>query len=405
MYGRTLYAFMQEQNIGHVEKFIVSRIEEQNAVLGQEVITLEEYAASRMATGNIIKDDLIIIAVSERYNAEIVIELENRKIYHYLTITQEEWDIIEHATLFDSIIPQKNIVILMYHRIIESNYNFWKLNVTPTTFEKHIKYICENYKVLRLEEDWENIVEADQKYVVITFDDGYVDNYQFALPILEKYHVPATIFVSTDLIDTDEMYWWDELENIFIMNQYMGEFLFNGNLYKVADYDSRKKVCIMIRNHIKDMNPIKQKESMNELRSALEVERPVISELRCINTTELTRIAASPYVTIGGHTKSHLSMGWHHPEELLRSEIKESLRILEKIIRRTPRVFAYPFGGAGDRCNLADHILSEYGIRKSVLVQNGNVSISDGMYNMPRHMVFEGEDMEKKLKKIWGIYG
>ena len=49
-----------------------------------------------------------------------------------------------------------------------------------------------------------------------------------------------------------------------------------------------------------------------------------------MNTQELRRMAASPYVTIGGHTRSHLSMGSVHPKELLRSEIEESLSILEK---------------------------------------------------------------------------
>ena len=404
-YGRTLYAYMQEQNLGHIEKFIVSEQDAQCVVLGKEVITLEDYGARRMSGDGAAEEDLIIIAVSEKYDTEIIGKLESRKIYHYVTLTQEEWNIIDRATLFKCIIPYKNIAILMYHRIIDSDYNFWKLNVTPATFEKHIKYISENYRVLRLEEDWGNIVEAGQKYVVITFDDGYVDNYQFALPVLEKYYVPATIFVSTDLIDTDEMYWWDELEKMFIIDKYFGKFMFDGTSYTVTDSDSRKDVCVTIRNHIKNMNPIKRKESMDELRAVLGLEQPETSELRCVRTSELTRMAGSPCITIGGHTKSHLSMGNIHPEELLRSEIEKSLSILTEKTGKKPDVFAYPFGGAEDRCNAADRIISECGIRKSVLVKNGNVNVNDKMYNLPRHMVFEGEDMKKKLNKIWGIYG
>lgn len=404
-YGRTLYAYMQEQSIGHIENFIVSEEVEQKAVLGQEVITLEEYAARRMLGDEVAEKDLIIIAVSEKYDAEIMRKLESRKIYHYVTLTQEEWNIIDHKTLFEGITPYKNIAVLMYHRIIDSDYNFWKLNVTPTTFEKHIKYISENYRVLRLEENWKNIVEAGQKYVVITFDDGYVDNYRFALPILEKYHVPATIFVSTDLIDTDKMYWWDELEKIFIVDKYTGEFMFDGALYKVTDLDSEKNVCITIRNRIKNMNPIEQRKSMAELRAVLGLEQPETFELRCVNTSELAKMAKSPYITVGGHTKSHLSMGNIHSVELLRSEIAESITILKEKTGKEINVFAYPFGGAEDRCDMADQIISECGIRKSVLVKNGNINVDDKMYNTPRHMVFEGEDMEKKLRKIWGVYG
>ena len=68
-------------------------------------------------------------------------------------------------------------------------------------------------------------------------------------------------------------------------------------------------------------------------------------------------------------------------------------------------MFAYPFGGVEDRCDVADKILSECGIKKSVLVRNGNVSVTDAMYNLPRHMVLESEDIEKKMRKIWGVYG
>ncbi len=404
-YGRTLYAFLKEQNIGHIEKFIVSRADQQSVVLGKEVIALEKYVVQRAVARVPDKEDIIIVAVSELYSAEVVWELENKKLYHYITLTEKEWDVIKDETLFSCIVPQKNIAVLMYHRIIDSNYNFWKLNVSPRTFEEHIRYISQNYKVLRLEEEWSNIVEADQKYVVVTFDDGYADNYRYALPILEKYHVPATIFVSTDLIDTDEMYWWDELEKIFLIDKYRGEFVFGGVSYKISDANDSRDVCVRIRNLIKDMDPAERRGNLADLRSLLGLEQPETSELRCVNTPELERMARSPYVTIGGHTKSHLSMGSFHSENLLRLEIEESLGILEEKTGKKIKVFAYPYGGPKDRCDLADKMIADCGIKKSMLVRNGNISVDDGTYNLPRHMVFEGEDMEKKIRKIWGLYG
>ncbi len=405
MYGKTLCAYIQEQKIGYIDKFIVSERDAGQVVLGKNVITLEEYSAQRTTISEFVEEDIIIIAVSERYSTEVVNRLENRNLHNYITLTQKEWDVIGREVLFDWVIPQKNIAVLMYHRIIDSDYTFWQLNVSPKTFEKHIKYISENYKVLRLEEEWSDIVVPDEKYVVITFDDGYVDNYRFALPILEKYQVPATIFVSTDLIDTDDMYWWDELEKIFIVDKYVGEFVFAGIQYKIADLNDRRKVCLTIRNRIKVMSSAERRNSMSELRSVMKVEQSFTSELRCVNTSELIRMAESPYVTIGGHTKSHLSMGKVHSAELLHSEMEESLEILEKKIGKKIEVFAYPFGGAEDWCDASDQIMVECGIKKSVLVKNGNVSIDDKMYNIPRHMIFDSEDIVKKMRKIWGIYG
>lgn len=404
-YGRSLYAFMQEQDIGDIEKFIVSESNGESTVWGRKVITLKEYDSRRIIDGVSVEADLIIVAVSGKYSAEIVKQLENRKLYNYLILAQEEWAVICNEVLFDTVFPQRNIAVLMYHRVINSNYYFWKLNVSPTTFEKHIKYISENYKVLRLEEEWDNLVDVNRKYVVITFDDGYVDNYQYALPILEKYHVPATIFVSTDLIDTNEMYWWDELEKIFIVDKYLGEFVFNDVLYRITDSADSKRVCIAIRNRIKNMRPAERKKSMNALRSVLGLRQSYTSELRCVNTSEIARMAASPFITIGGHTKSHLSMGSSHSVGLLRSEMMESLNLLEKKIGKKVEVFAYPFGGAEDRCDAADRIAVECGMKKTVLVKNGNVSVSDDMYNLPRHMMFENDNIEAKMRRIWGLYG
>lgn len=405
VYGRKLLAFMQEQDIGHIENFIVSESVLEKTVLGRQVITLEEYAAGRMLDRESTEAELIIVAATKKNGAEMVQQLEKRELHNYLVLTQEDWDEINNTVLFDGITPMRNIAVLMYHRVIDSTYNFWKLNISPATFEKHIKYISENYRVLRLEEEWDNLVDENRKYVVITFDDGYVDNYQYALPILEKYHVPATIFVSTDLIDTNEMYWWDELEKIFIVDKYLGEFVFNGVLYRIEDSADSERVCFTIRNRIKNMDPTERKRSLNALRSALGQGQAYAAELRCVNTLELTEMAASPFITIGGHTKSHLSMGSGHSVELLRSEMTESLNILEKKIGKKVEVFAYPFGGAEDQCDAADRIAAECGMKKTVLVKNGNVNISDKMYNLPRHMMFENDNIEAKMRGIWGLYG
>ena len=332
MYGKILYAYILEQNIGCIDNFIVSESDTQRILFGKNVITLEEYSVQRSVAADQAKRDMIIIAVSEKYSTEVVRQLEDRELHNYVSLTKKEWEVMEGEVLFDWITPRKNIAVLMYHRIIESDYNFWKLNVSPPIFEKHMRFISENYKILRLEEDWKEIVEPNQRYVVITFDDGYVDNYRFALPILEKYHIPATVFVSTNLIDTNEMYWWDELEKIFIVDKYLGEFVFEGISYKITDSDTREEACLTIRNYIKAQNLKKQRASIIKLRSILGTERTETSELRCMNTQELARMAESPYVTIGGHTKSHLSMGDIHSRELLCSEITEGLDILEKKI-------------------------------------------------------------------------
>jgi hypothetical protein len=87
--------------------------------------------------------------------------------------------------------------------------------VCAKTFEAHVVYLQKHFVVLALDdllERWRiDQLDADKAYCVITFDDGWQDNYQFALPVLKQYGLPATIFLATDFIGTDRWFWPDQV--------------------------------------------------------------------------------------------------------------------------------------------------------------------------------------------------
>lgn len=99
----------------------------------------------------------------------------------------------------------KGLPVLMYHSIQDSKTN--EAMISPILFEEEMKYLKDNnYTTLSLDEAYnffENNVPVPEKSVVLTFDDGYVDNYTLAYPILKKFGLKATIFVITSSIDTD----------------------------------------------------------------------------------------------------------------------------------------------------------------------------------------------------------
>lgn len=396
-YGRTLYSFLQEKCICTIKGFVISSVSADKELFEKNIYQFHNL--------DFTKEDIIIIAVSDKYDREIIRLLRDKNLSNYIQFNEEEWKIIKDNTSFECIKPRNNIAVLLYHRILESEYNFWQLNVTPTTFEKHMKYISENFHLLRLEDDWKKIVNENEKYIVVTFDDGYVDNYWNALPILEKYHIPATVFVSTDLIGTNEMYWWDELENYFILNKYRGTFWFEGKEYTIFTEEDAKGTCITIRNYLKKLYSKERKTKMKELRKILKVEKVYDKMLRCVNNNELENMAKSPWVSIGAHTKSHLSLSDCVPEKILNEEILTSKLILEKIIGKEVRTFAYPYGDKEDRNVLVKAVASKIGIEKVLTVEDGNASINSDLYNIPRHMILNSDNIEQKLKKIWGLYG
>ncbi len=97
---------------------------------------------------------------------------------------------------------KKGLTILTYHSI--SNEIYPDETVTPEEFEKQLQYIKENYKVISLEEAvgyLQTDIEKAAGSIVITFDDGYSDNYCYAFPLLKKLGFPATIFLISDFVD------------------------------------------------------------------------------------------------------------------------------------------------------------------------------------------------------------
>lgn len=97
--------------------------------------------------------------------------------------------------------PQNRAIILMYHCVFAGAESF--MNVEPKEFERQMKYIADSGRaVIPLSELVSRLKSGAQlgSSIVITFDDGYMDNYTNAFPVLKKYQFPATIFVVTDRI-------------------------------------------------------------------------------------------------------------------------------------------------------------------------------------------------------------
>ena len=116
---------------------------------------------------------------------------------------------------------RQSIPVLMYHSITDKENGLFKVN--KNTFYEQMKYLKDNnYNTLSLDEVHKHLVNNmpfNDKSVVITFDDGYRDNYKNAYPILKKFNIKATIFVITDNIDKNSYYMnSDELKEVSLCN-------------------------------------------------------------------------------------------------------------------------------------------------------------------------------------------
>src|SRR6266496_15788 len=118
-------------------------------------------------------------------------------------------------------------VILAVHRVTQLAFDPQWLAVRPQTFEIQMRFLRKRFRPMPLGElvERQGSGSIPQNTVVVTFDDGYCDNFHEAKPILDKYEIPATIFVATDNVDGKREFWWDELEYLLFSPAILPEFL------------------------------------------------------------------------------------------------------------------------------------------------------------------------------------
>src|SRR5712692_999339 len=122
---------------------------------------------------------------------------------------------------------RKAVIILTYHRVIEKwdetlDYSQPGMVVTTSTFERQVAILKEHFEVVTLGAllaDGVTATRPARPRCVITFDDGWRDNYDLAFPILRRRDIPATIFLATDFIGTDRAFWHTELLYLFTRTQ------------------------------------------------------------------------------------------------------------------------------------------------------------------------------------------
>ena len=128
-------------------------------------------------------------------------------------------------------------LILLYHRVINLASDPQLLCVTPKHFAEHLDILKKYARPVGLQSLNRSLQNEDlvSRSVVVTFDDGYADNLQNAKPLLERFDIPATVFVASGYVGSDHEFWWDELERLSLHPGTLPEPLrlsMNGNAYQ-----------------------------------------------------------------------------------------------------------------------------------------------------------------------------
>jgi peptidoglycan/xylan/chitin deacetylase (PgdA/CDA1 family) len=190
--------------------------------------------------------------------------------------------------------------------------------------------------------------------VVINFDDGYRDNWENAFPILKKYNIPATIFLTTGVIGTENRIWLNKLYSDFHRTRVPFINLVNDqgekHTYSLGTNSDKKQALFAARDVLKNSSGAFRNHLLRDLTSQLKqnVNGDDTGELRMLSWNQVIEMARHN-ITFGAHTVNHLIME-NETESIQEKEIRLSKNTIEERTGRTVNVFAYP-GNSGKGFN------------------------------------------------------
>lgn len=313
-------------------------------------------------------------------------------------------------------------IVLLYHRVAAVECDPQLLCVSPSNFEAHLRLIRENFHPLSLSSlvQGSEAGEIPKNAVVITFDDGYFDNAEFAVPLLEKYEIPATFYISSSMIDSNCEFWWDELEAIFLSGSSLpksltlsvGDSLYQWRVNSVAACvieDSRLlNRWSVLRAEIPTPRHQIYKDLCWLLKSApLEVRDRVLSELRiwsgtsgtartthrAMTAAELKCLGECPFVEIGAHTIDHPSLSALTYSDQMAQIVGSKIQ-LETLLGCKVQTFSYPYGTSSDYTSVTQDIVRLAGFDSACANYFSWIRSVEDPFQIPRFLVRDWNSAE-----------
>jgi peptidoglycan/xylan/chitin deacetylase (PgdA/CDA1 family) len=326
---------------------------------------------------------------------------------------------------------QRRAVILLYHRVAEVSPDPQLLCVNPRHFEEHLEILRLHYRPMSLC-DLKEMVDCGRipyKAVVISFDDGYADNLYTARPLLERYNIPAVVFVTSGYLGQSREFWWDELERVFLTSAKLpeslrltiqgetyswrvgetgpnGETSFNPGLPWNVTMESyptpRHRTYCKLHFLFRTLDYETRERLLIQIAQWAGVSRDGRPSHRTLRADEIPRLSEGKLVDIGAHSVTHPVLAVE-PLEVQRKEIIGCKRQLEGILGRPVKSFSYPYGGSGDVGRETIALVREAGYQ--VACANFPMAVTSRFdpYWVSRCLVrdWDGEEFARRLRAFF----
>ncbi|WP_081890797.1 polysaccharide deacetylase family protein [Porticoccus hydrocarbonoclasticus] len=277
---------------------------------------------------------------------------------------------------------KQRVCILTYHRVLPERDYMRSSEPTVATFDWHMELLARYFNPLSLSDAIARLDNNDlpERAVCVTFDDGYANNAECALPVLQRWSIPATVFISTGFLNGGLM--WNDavIEALRIAESDEFDLRSLGlATYDLADFHHRRQAAGQIIREIKHWPPEKRAEAIRVIECMV---GPLPENMMLTN--DQVKQLSDAGIEIGAHTRTHPILAMLKLADA-RQEIQASKNALETLVDKPVRYFAYPNGRPEIDYRLEHRdFVKSIGFEGAVSTQWGVVSGSSDRWQMPR---------------------
>lgn len=299
------------------------------------------------------------------------------KINDYLNYLKEDKLTI---FLFHGVTNQRNIGIR----------NYTRKHLYEEDFHDLIFNLSQIGSAISLDEAiqlWNNKKSLPKYSYVISFDDGFENNFKIALPILEKYNTPSIFYITTKFISENSLSWVDRVESIVDASSKQNISL-DGFCKDLEITDDKSKINFMnlVRKFVKNTESIDADKFADKLCKIIKLNKeptiiPVLDNK--LSWDQLDQMKNNYLVTIGGHSHSHRIMANLNLSDLI-FEVSHSLDLIYKKLKIQTHHYSYPEGMNNSFNDQVIKVLKNNGIKICPTAMQGYNSENSDFFNLKR---------------------
>lgn len=225
-----------------------------------------------------------------------------------------------------------------------------------------------------------------RRWITVTLDDGYRDNYENGAPVFRQLNIPYTIYVCTKMVKGEMLYWWEILEQLVLEQN---EIVLNdGRSFDCSTKEKKEQSFLDIREVILKLPQDNLKDELKDLFTNYEINWDYGNDTLGLTWEQLSDLKKEPLATIGNHTYSHCAFTGLSDDNI-KADINKAANEMKENTGIEMNHFAFPFGEATAVSQHDINLIKKMGFKTSATTNDGLVCYGSDLLELPRLFVTE----------------